>query len=211
MNNMLAIIKSTNWKAHILILLALGVSGVYLGVAIWLKSSYKASLSVLEASLTQQGDTNSESHDSLSLYNSIFGSFIELKNDGRVGKPNRLQWVETVHYLAEGIGLDLIDYTIGGTSTYHDDVVLEFDEPLETYNTTMNISLALKNELQFVAFYESLRLASKGLFIVDECDLRRNPIENGVDPNHVGFVSNCSLSWRSVQDVTLDLTVASNG
>ena len=202
MTDFLSIISSVKWRTQIFSLASLFVGALYLAGAIWLKSISHKSMQNVQASLYQQTEINIESAELLAIYNSRINDFTEMQKRGRVGDPQRLQWIETVHSVAQAINLERIDYTINNTVPFYDVKADSFDNPIGMTETPMHITLMLRDEIEFLQFFDSLKANADGLFTTEECEITRNPIEKGVHPDHSGFVATCALTWYTIDDVS---------
>lgn len=199
--------RQIDWKKYSLSIAAFMVALGILLITLFVHIDKQRQLQVAEFGFSQQRSINQEANNAQGIIKSSFTQYEDLKTSGLVGDTQRLQWIETTQALSNELGIPLIDFTLDSA-----EVIEELGSPywnyeLEMQSTPMALEMDLRHEGEFYKFMEGLRLNAKGIFSVDQCDLRRNALGSDTNPEYSGFQSKCKLTWYAMSDVTLDWTL----
>lgn len=120
--------------------------------------------------------------------------FVALRGAGLIGAENRLGWVETVRQAQAQRKLPSVSYDIEPQQA------VTMDQPLELADyqlraSRMQLHMGLVHEMDLFGLLDDLRAV--GLYSVEDCKLRRAPIqgEAGLAPRVLG---ECTLVWLSL-------------
>lgn len=205
---MKTLLQQIAWKKHSLSLTMLALAFGFFLLSVYVHMEKERELLVARADFQQQRSINQDAGQSRDLVDANIEAYQSLRANGVVGETQRLQWIELTQELSKRLGIPLIDFTLDSTESLDELNSVYWNGELEMQLTPMSLEMDLRHEGEFFEFMEGLRLNAKGIFSIDTCDLRRNPVSTGMNPEYSGFQSKCKLLWYSISDVTRDWELA---
>lgn len=192
------VLRQIPWRSHwpgltvfALALLAFGVACLYL-------MDRQATLTQSEARYRAQQSTLRNADDAQQQLDTYLSGYRAWQQQGAIGEPQRLQWIEALKQLGQALYLPQLQYTLessetaeyGSTAYWHDELALQI--------TPMRLDMRLGHEADFSRLLQGLRNRANGLFSVDFCEIRR---ELQVTETNA-LQGYCLLSWYSLTDIT---------
>jgi hypothetical protein len=120
--------------------------------------------------------------------------FQTLERRGIVGPEQRLNWVETINRTIARRKLFAITYEISPQQPLGTPVL-----PYQFGASTMNFRLPLLHENDLTAFINDLRQEAPAIVHVERCRIERASA-GGDSSNSAGLLSDCVLTWITLQD-----------
>jgi hypothetical protein len=121
-----------------------------------------------------------------------------LLNARQIGEERRLDWIEALDRSREQRKFFPMEYDIAAQRPYPF-TDLPAANALTISASRMNIKFPLLHEGDLFTLLNDLRNQKTGLFVLDQCDITRNPQEQGrplrFAPN---LVAECALDWLMV-------------
>lgn len=121
-----------------------------------------------------------------------------LLDAGQIGAERRLDWIEALDRSREQRKFFPMEYDIASQRPYTFPG-LPAANALKISASRMNIKFPLLHEGDLFTLLNDLRSRKAGLFILDQCDITRNPQEEGkplrLAPN---LAAECALDWLTV-------------
>jgi hypothetical protein len=163
-------------------LLALLLSLLISGCAIWLSSEYVAhSLTQRQFAQRQLIEARKQLSDAqsdlenMSIYSREYATLVEYKV---IGGEQRLDWIEGLAKLRQSQRVVDFKYTIAPQLPYTPSPALDLGN-FEPKLSGLTLHIDLLHEMQLIKFFDALRTDIKGWFIIDHCTLERAGSNNG--------------------------------
>jgi hypothetical protein len=121
------------------------------------------------------------------------GPYQQLQRIGFIGEEQRINWLDGLRVANQQTGLFGIDYEISAQRTYP--YAGEFDPGRIALNQSMmKLRFRLLHEEDLLRFFNVLAQLGTGVFLLDECTLRRTDTSRAIrhQPN---LAAECALSW----------------
>ncbi len=121
------------------------------------------------------------------------------RNQGFIGKENRLEWIETLRLAAEDLELPNLTYSL--------EPQLEVLPPVpstsssadtQVFGSRLELEIGLLHEVDLLRLFDALQARAPGLIKVDRCRLLRQAGQGGRKPVDPNIVANCSLTVFSI-------------
>lgn len=192
-------------RKHLLKILIICTSISIFSFAFWVRSNAQQELNAEKSSLQQQQIMNNTADESARLLARYLDPYKLLLQEGVIGEPKRLQWLESVQANTSDQRIPKLNVILSGTEFTTDAHPLYHNAELKTKTTLMQINFSLLHEGDFYHLLRALQLKSQGVFNIEECDIRRNDEQGDVLTNQKlegKFIGNCHLRWYSIADVT---------
>lgn len=197
---MITILKNIRWRDHALELLFLLICSAILLFTYLNWQESKARYSTLKAQNDQLRARNNIAFAAQQTLNNIEQRYDTFSERGIIHSPEKLQWIETLQALTSEFKLPRVEFTLGEQERLMPQNSAYYSEGVETTRTQMNITADLLHEGDFFNFYHQLLTQGKGLYIVDNCFLRR--IEKTKVPRAFRpMTSNCKIYWYNIAPV----------
>ena len=135
--------------------------------------------------------------DEKRLIQEYYPQYEELGQQGRIGKEQRLNWIETLRQAASRLKLPSLRYEIGPQT----EPTLDFPVPtgqFALFESEMILDIGLFHEEDLLRLLGELRKRAAGLFSVRGCRLEPSVKEIQTDPSQANFQARCTLSWYVV-------------
>lgn len=125
------------------------------------------------------------------------GEYQQLARSGFVGDEQRINWLDGLRLANQQTELFGVDYQIGAQKPYMHANELNPGQ-LSLLQSEMKLTFRLLHEEDLSRFFGSLARQGTGIFLVDQCTLRR--IDNaGMIRFQPNLLAECSLSWITVK------------
>lgn len=190
---------------HMMKVIVLIVSIAIFSIAFWIRNSASHELNTEKNNLMQQQAINNTASDSALLLARYLNSYKLLQQQGVIGDPNRLQWLESVQKNVNYNVIPKLNIILSPTK-----LTTEANNPyhsieLKTKTTLLQVTFSILHEGDFYNLLNELRTQSQGVFNVEECTIRRSDEKSEEQVNKTlaaKFTGSCYLRWYSIPDVT---------
>jgi len=117
----------------------------------------------------------------------------QLQQSGFIGDERRINWLDALRIANERTELFGVNYEIGVQQPYPAAAELNPGQ-IRLRQSAMKLDFQLLHEGDLLRFFETLRAQGKGLFQLDQCNLRRTDSSDTLryQPN---IKANCQLMW----------------
>lgn len=148
----------------------------------------------LEATLQSRTRTAAEK-ENIGRY---LAPYQTLLADKQIGEERRLDWIDALSRIREQRKFFPMEYEIASQRPYTF-AGLPSANTLKISASRMNIKFPLLHENDIFTLIDDLRTRKAGLFVLDHCEIARNPQEKGkplqLAPN---LAAECALDWLTV-------------
>ncbi|OGA54767.1 MAG: hypothetical protein A3G24_21565 [Betaproteobacteria bacterium RIFCSPLOWO2_12_FULL_62_13] len=130
---------------------------------------------------------------------SYLGRYQQLQRIGFIGEEQRINWLDGLRLANQQMDLFGIDYQISAQRPYPYAAELSPGR-LALHQSVMKLRFRLLHEEDLMRFFSALSGMGAGLFLIDECTLKRTQASAaiGYQPN---LTADCELSWITAQPV----------
>lgn len=116
-----------------------------------------------------------------------------LERAGFVAPEQRVNWVTGLRNANRDAGLFGIDYQIGAQRAYR--AAQQLNAPqLEVLESPMRLKAGLLHEEDLIRLFDALHAQNLGLFLLDECTLKRLPHAAGLR-HQPHLEADCQMAW----------------
>jgi hypothetical protein len=124
-----------------------------------------------------------------------FPTFVNLYNNGEIGRERRLDWIESLRSAGVDLKLPSLNYSLSSQSAYFPDFPLTLGR-YRIYKSEMALRIQLVHEGDLFALITDLEEKAKGSFRVTQCNIKNSIIEN-ISENILvpNVVVDCMLEW----------------
>ena len=171
---------------------------IYQGVNNFILRSHLENFQLSINDLKNQTIIAIDNQDKLKVYEPALTS---LEERGFLGKPNRLQWVESIKNIAQKYDIPQIKFTLSPTvnlSSLNEDADF-IDSRSHLFLTSMKLEIELTHEIEFYQIITSLKEDSIGIFEIDDCTIERKNSSQNQSESLLSSV--CNLTWINHNDV----------
>jgi hypothetical protein len=196
---------STFPRKHLFKIIIICTSIAIFSFAFWVRTKAQTELNVEKSSLQQQQSMNNTADESALLLERYLNQYRSLQEQGIIGDPKRLQWLESVQANADDNLIPKLNVVLSGTELTTDTHPLYHNPELNTKITRMQVTFTLLHEGDFYHLLNELQVKAQGIFNVEECDIRRNDAQGDelAEQKLEGkFIGDCSFRWYSLADIT---------
>lgn len=192
-------------QKHVIKVIIITASIAVFCIALWVRDSAQQELVNEKGNLQQQQFMNNTAAESAALLEQYLHQYRDFQQQGIIGNPNRLQWLESVQHNVNEYRIPKLNFILSATELTTDANPLYHNMELETKATLMKVTFTLLHEGDFYHFFNQLQQDAKGVFNAEECTIRRNEHEGEeltVQKLEGAFAGSCDLRWYSIADVT---------
>ena len=115
----------------------------------------------------------------------------------RSGEEQRINWLDALRSANQKVGLFGVNYDISARQS-HPNAGLWNPGQMRVLQSVMKLRLPLLHEEDLLNFMEALREQNAGVFLIDQCAIRRasSAQTTRYQPN---MTAECQLSWLTTQ------------
>ena len=124
--------------------------------------------------------------------------FIELYNNGVIGKEQRLNWIEALRDSGDKLRLPGLNYEIKSQEVY----TPEFSANLGRYqlfNSEMALNMQILHEGDLLKLFDMLDSKAAGSYSVSECKFSRVSPMIAMNPRKANILTKCDLNWFTIK------------
>ena len=127
-----------------------------------------------------------------------YPQYVELLEQGIVGRERRLNWIEVLRAFGEETRLPMLNYKISSQNEY------EFQYPLQLgnfkiYSSSMILDLKLLHEGDLINLLDTIDANSLGLNSVNNCELERSQPDVNLDGKKPNLNASCEINWFTIK------------
>jgi hypothetical protein len=164
----------------------------------------KTKLAAQEAQLREAVSRVQKSGAEKELIARHLPDYQRLQQQGFVGEEQRINWLDALRSANHKAGLFGVNYDIGVRQAYPNAALLNPGQ-MRVLQSGMKLRLPLLHEEDLLNFMEALREQNAGVYLIDQCAIRRSPGTQTTrfQPN---MTAECQLSWLTAQPATAEDT-----
>ena len=121
----------------------------------------------------------------------------QLERVGIVGEEQRISWIDALRVANREADLYGVEYDVGPQQSYA--FMNEVDaRNLSIRQSIMKLRLGLLHEGDLFRFFHALAAQKVGRFSVNQCTLKRLPVDLAVPINQPTLSAECELAWITI-------------
>ena len=121
----------------------------------------------------------------------------QLERAGIVGEEQRISWIDALRAANQEADLYGVQYDVGPQQPYS--FVSEVNAgTLSVRQSIMKLHLGLLHEGDLFRFFQALAAQKVGRFSVNQCTLKRLPVDLAVPVNQPTLNADCELAWITI-------------
>ena len=132
------------------------------------------------------------------LIKKFYPVFVQLYNEGVLGRELRLNWVETLRKAGEEIHISSLSYEIHSQELY----TPAFPVMMEKYSlfrSVMNLNIQILHEGDLFRLFEILDQQAKGAYNIENCTITSTSTKILEAPGSANLSARCELIWHSIK------------
>lgn len=187
-------------------LLALLVAGFASAAAVYytnaLLEQARRDLAQQEVQLREARTRLYKSGEEKELIGRNLGRYLQLQSIGFVGEEQRINWLDGLRLANQQTDLFGVDYQISAQRPFPH--AGEFNPgQLVLSQSVMKLRFRLLHEVDLLQFFNALENTGAGMFLIDECALKRTDPSSAVryQPN---LAAECELSWITAKPAVME-------
>jgi hypothetical protein len=192
-------------KKHSIKIILFSIAATVFLIALWARNEAKHDLIAAQNNLKQPQAINYGAAQSALQLKEFMGSYNDLQQQGVIGNPRRLEWLEALQSNTALNGIPKLGFTLSPTEPTADTTLLYANNEFITKTTLLQITYTLLHEGDFYALVKALQEQAQGIFNIEECTIKHNDIETS-NTNEGALkallMGNCTLRWYSIKDIT---------
>lgn len=131
--------------------------------------------------------------------NRYLTAYQSLMAENQINGERRQDWIDALSHIRERRKLFPLEYDLAARRPYKF-TDIPSTNAMDVFASRMNIRLPLLHEGDIVTLLDDLRAQKVGLFVVDHCNLVRDPKANDTPPQFVQNLSaECAVDWITVE------------
>ncbi len=142
----------------------------------------------------------------IALLNDYYPIFLELYNQGVIGKERRLDWIEILKKSNEIIQFPSFSYAIKSQRQYVPKYPLTYDG-YQLLVSEMELNIGLLHEGDFFHLLNVFDENTENIYTFSECLFRQNGNRVQFEKEHANIYANCTLQWITIniEDGMIDI------
>ena len=171
----------------------------------WLRSLANAEMTQAKIQVQQQQSINDDAQAQALYLSEYLPQYFELREQGIIGNPKRLQWLESVQKGAHDHLIPNLSFILSSTEFASNLNSPDYNAEIEVKTTPMQMDFTVLHEGDFYRLIHKLKQQALGVFSVQECEMRRTEDSNRKLKDVVlsnELKGSCNLLWYSITDFT---------
>ena len=132
------------------------------------------------------------------LIKKYYPVFVQLYNEGTLGRELRLNWVETLRKAGEEIDISSLSYEIQSQELYTPAFPVMTGK-YSLFRSVMNLNMQLLHEGNLFRLFEILDQKAKGAYNIENCTITSTSIKILEAPGSANLSARCELIWHSIK------------
>jgi hypothetical protein len=194
--------EDVDWPILIGALLTLGVSlavgGLIVGASFYFESKMEREFNANNALFQDISRRYLSVDEEEKLIKKFYPRFVELYEEGVIGREQRLNWLEVLRAAGEYKRLPGLNYEIKSQSVY----VPQFPAVLgryQLYSSDMLLNMQLLHEVDLLDVLDFMDKNAQGLYSVSECRFSRAGQDITMTAHASNITTRCDLSWFTIK------------
>jgi hypothetical protein len=194
--------EDVDWSILIGAILTLGVSlavgGLIVGVSFYFESKMEREFNANNALFQDISRRYLSVDEEEKLIKKFYPRFVELYEEGVIGREQRLNWLEILRAAGEYKRLPGLNYEIKSQSVY----VPQFPAVLgryQLYSSDMLLNMQLLHEVDLLDVLDFMDKNAQGLYSVSECRFSRAGQDITMTAHASNITTRCDLSWFTIK------------
>jgi hypothetical protein len=194
--------EDVDWSILIGALLTLGVSlavgGLIVGASFYFESEMEREFNANNALFQDISRRYLSVDEEEKLIKKFYPRFVELHEEGVIGREQRLNWLEVLRAAGEYKRLPGLNYEIKSQSVY----VPQFPAVLgryQLYSSDMLLNMQLLHEVDLLEVLDFMDKNAQGLYSVSECRFSRAGQDITMTAHASNITTRCDLSWFTIK------------
>jgi hypothetical protein len=121
----------------------------------------------------------------------------QLERAGIVGEEQRISWIDALRTANQEVDLYGVEYNIGPQQPYSFTSEVNAGT-LSVRQSVMKLHLGLLHEGDLFRFFQALAAQKVGRFSVNQCSLKRLPVDLTVPVNQPTLNADCEVAWITI-------------
>lgn len=132
------------------------------------------------------------------MINQYYPQYVELLEQGIIGREQRLNWIEVLRAFGEETRLPMLNYNISSQDEYTFEYPLQLGN-FKIFSSSMKLDLKLLHEGDLINLLDSIDKNSLGLSSVDNCKLVRSQNVLKMDGKNPNVTASCEIRWFTIK------------
>ncbi len=132
------------------------------------------------------------------LIKKFYPLFIDLYNEGVIGRERRLNWIEVLRNAGEEIKIPGLNYEIRSQEVYKPGFSVKMGK-YKLYSSVMNLNMQLLHEGDLFRLFEILDKNALGAYNVSNCTMSAKSKQISDDPESGNLIVRCELIWHTIK------------
>jgi hypothetical protein len=132
------------------------------------------------------------------LIKKYYPIFIQLYNEGVIGRELRLNWVETLRKAGEEIDISSLSYEIHSQELYTPAFPVMMGK-YSLFRSVMNLNMQILHEGDLFRLFEILDQKAKGAYNIENCTITSTAIKILEASGSTNLSARCELTWHSIK------------
>lgn len=128
----------------------------------------------------------------------FYPRFIDLYNEGIIGREQRLNWLEVLRASGEELKLPGLTYEISSQSLYTPTFPISLGR-FQLYSSQMTLNMQLLHEGDLLRLLDFIDEKAQGMFSVSDCQLSRAAQGINISAEAANVQGRCTLHWFSIK------------
>jgi hypothetical protein len=159
--------------------------------------SARAEVKTQEVGLTEARNRIQRSDQEKGVIEHYVEPYRQLERAGIVGEERRISWIDALRTANQEADLYGAEYEVSPQQSY------AFSNEVSTgslavHQSIMKLRLGLLHEGDLFRFFEALAAQKVGRFSVNQCSLKRLPVDFAVPVNQPTLNAECELAWITI-------------
>ncbi|HTS55558.1 MAG TPA: hypothetical protein VMH26_19985 [Burkholderiales bacterium] len=170
------------------------ITVVYSGKAV---KNAQAEVKAQEGNLIEARNRIQRSDQEKGVIEHYVEPYRQLERAGIVGEERRIGWIDALRAANQEADLYGIEYEVSPQQSYAFSSEVGAGS-LTIHQSTMKLRLGLLHEGDLFRFFEALAAQKAGRFSVNQCSLKRLPVDFTVPVNQPTLNAECELAWITI-------------
>lgn len=184
-------------KPLIFLVLVAAVGAGAVVYSLGLVKKAKSEVSAQESTLIEARNRVQQSGQEKDIRQRNLEPYRQLEHAGIVGEEQRIGWIDALRTANREADLYGVEYEVGPQQTYS--FMSEANAgTLSVHQSIMKLRLGLLHEGDLFRFFQALAAQKVGRFSVNQCNLKRLPVDLTVPVNQPTLNAECELAWITI-------------
>ena len=132
------------------------------------------------------------------LIKKYYPIFVDLYNQGVLGKEHRLNWIEVLKSSGDKIKLPSLNYQVASQDVFTPAFSVNAGR-YQIYASTMSLGMQLLHEGDLFALLNSLDNDANGIYSIPSCRIDRSSSAITDNPGASNVNAKCELTWFTIK------------